>query len=73
MEYLIVSVFAELFGLLFATLIIDYKIFGRKNSMIIFYALTAVFSLMTYFMKEYFLIMGTLCKVSMAVNLVFCF
>ena len=63
----------EIFGLILGAMVIDLKFFGRKNSMIIFYSLTAVFSLMTYFMKEYFLIMGTLCKVSMAVNLVFCF
>lgn len=71
---LLASTITELFAVALAALIIDMKHFGRKNSMIIFYEITAVISIIVYLdQKSHFIYWATLAKFFIASTAVFCF
>lgn len=71
---LLVSTITELFAVLFAAIIIDLKHFGRKNSMIIFYELTAIISLIVYLdTTAHFIYWATTAKFFITMTAVFCF
>lgn len=71
---LLVSTITELFAVLCAAFIIDLKHFGRKNSMIIFYLLTAFISLIVYLDEtSHFIYWATTAKFFITMTAVFCF
>ena len=71
---LLISTITELFAVVFAALLIDLKHFGRKNSMIIFYELTAFISLIVYLdEKSHFIYWATMSKFFVTMTAVFCF
>ena len=42
----------EILAIMLSSILIEHRFFGRKFSMIIFYFLTAIFSVITYFSQE---------------------
>lgn len=71
---LLVSTITELFAVLLAALLIDMKHFGRKNSMIIFYELTAIVALIVYLDEtSHFIYWATISKFFITMTAVFCF
>ena len=72
-SYILISILVEIFSIKIGALMIDKSYFGRKNSMIIFYFLSAVSNLLTYFFPHAFLYLATISKVFMGINIIFCF
>ena len=71
---LLVSTVTELFAVFLAAMLIDLKHFGRKNSMIIFYELTAIVALIVYLDdKSHFIYWATISKFFITMTAVFCF
>ena len=71
---LIVSTITELFAVVLAAFLIDLKHFGRKNSMIIFYELTAIVCVVVYLdEKSHFIYWATMAKFFVTMTAVFCF
>lgn len=66
------STLLEIIPVLIAAVIIEYKRFGRKNSLLIFYACTAVFSLFVFLNRKNFIYYVTACKLFLNMTAVFC-
>ena len=77
MEYdnkeILFSIFFEILGLIFGALIIDLKIFGRKNSMIILFFLCSIASLLSILYSEKFILYVTISKIILNNIMNFCF
>ena len=52
---------------------IDLKLFGRKNSMVIFYFLSMVANILTYNNPQHYLVLATISKIFIGINIIFCF
>jgi len=77
MEYdnkeILFSILFEILGLIFGALIIDLKIFGRKNSMIILFFLCSIASLLSILYSEKFILYVTISKIILNNIMNFCF
>lgn len=68
------SNFMELMSILGAAVLIENKFFGRKNSMIVFFSVTALITMMMYFLKDHlFMVWVTIARISISLTFVFCF
>ena len=71
---LLVSTVTEIFSVMLAAILIEFKFFGRKNSMIIFYFLTSFTALIVYLDdKSHFIYWATLSKFFCTMTSVFLF
>ena len=74
LSYVFVSVFVEILGYCLGAFVIDLKLFGRKNSMMIFFFLTSFFCFLTFILnKSLFLYGATVCRLLIGIVSVFCF
>ena len=68
------SNFMELVSIIGAASLIENKYFGRKNSMIMFFALTSFVTFLIYFSKEhFFIILVTFARIFISMTFIFCF
>ena len=64
---------AEILSMTLGAIMIDYKLFGRKNSMIIFFLLSMIANISTYNYPKNFLVLATISKIFIGINIIFCF
>ena len=67
------SLLAEILAMKIGAFMIELKIFGRKNSMIIFFFLSIFADLFTYCFPNYYLVLATVSKIFIGINIIFCF
>ncbi len=64
---------AEIGAMMIGAAMIDFKFFGRKKSMIIFYFLSMIANILTFSFRNAFLYLGTLSKICIGINIIYCF
>ena len=70
---ILISILFEILGLIFGAMIIDLKIFGRKNSMIMLFFLCSIASLLSVAKRDKFILYVTICKIILNNIMNFCF
>ena len=71
---ILISTTIEIISVAMAAFVIERKSFGRKNSMIIFYAIGSFTTLVVFFMKEVdFIIFATIARFFLSVTIIFCY
>lgn len=71
---ILISTAIEIVSVALAALVIEHKSFGRKNSMIIFYAAGCFTCLFVFFMKEReFVIFATIARFFLSITMIFCY
>ncbi|CAD8173064.1 unnamed protein product [Paramecium octaurelia] len=74
LQQLVYACLSDILGAILATLIIDIKGLGRKNSLIIGFLIAAVFSFMQlYYYEQHFAILAILQKLFLSMNYIFCY
>ena len=71
---ILISTAIEIVSVALAATVIEHKSFGRKNSMIIFYALGCFTCIVVYFMKDVdFVVFATIARFFLSITIIFCY
>lgn len=71
---ILISTAIEIVSVALAATVIEHKAFGRKNSMIIFYAAGCFTCLVVFFMKEVdFVVFATIARFFLSITIIFCY